>query len=282
MLKIRQITTILLLIVFLCTLCLTVSDLIQQRESTETYDAAMELALSSTAASEPASAPETEPVTVPETEPTEPEITLEEIPIDVSTISDYQSKYLYSLSIASLQATNPNTIGWIYIPYSNINDPLMQGADNDYYLEHTWDDVENNTGAIYMDYRNSDQLTNFNTLIYGHNMANQTMFGPLHKYWDYDYLKGHKFVYIVTQQQAYRYRIFSMREIPDSDIAFNLEFESTEDKLSFLNEAIDGSRFGSYTKLTETDHILTLVTCSNYVPSNRWVVQAYLDGIVAQ
>ncbi len=282
MLNIRRIVTAILLVVFLCALCLTVSDLIQQSESEQTYDAAIELALSSTAASEPASIPETEPVAIPETTVTEPTTILEEIPINVSTVSDRHSKYLYSLNIASLQAATPNTVGWIYIPYSNINYPLMQGTDNDYYLEHTWDDVENNAGSIYMDYRNSRSLTNFNTLIYGHNMANRTMFSNLHNYWEYDFLKSHKYVYISTEAQTYRYRIFSVREIPKTDIAFDLEFESAEDKLAYLEAAIEGSRFGYSPQLTETDHILTLVTCSNYVPFNRWVVQAYMDGIVAQ
>ena len=100
-------------------------------------------------------------------------------------------------------------VGWIQIPGTEIDYPLMQGKDNDFYLNNNWRGAKEYVGSIFLEYRNDPDMTDFNTIVYGHNMANGSMFGSLHRY-QYDaYPEEHPYVYIVTDAGVLRYEVFS-------------------------------------------------------------------------
>ena len=92
---------------------------------------------------------------------------------------DPVAEALRATDLPALQAVNEDVVGWIQIPDTVISYPLMHGENNDLYLDHTWDLKTNAVGAIFMDYRNSGDLSDFNTIIYGHNMLNGSMFAGL-------------------------------------------------------------------------------------------------------
>lgn len=86
--------------------------------------------------------------------------------------------------------------GWILIPNTVISYPLLQGEDNQYYLNHTWKKWTSAVGAIFMDSQNNPNLTDFNTIVYGHRMNNGSMFASLKNYKKQSYWQAHPCVYI--------------------------------------------------------------------------------------
>lgn len=194
-------------------------------------------------------------------------------------LSDSIAEELLAIDLNALQEENPDVLGWFLIPGTNISYPLMQGEDNDYYLNYTWDRQASYRGSVFMECRSDANLLDFNTIIYGHNLLDGTMFSQLHKYKDEDFLREYPYVYIVNENGAYRYRIFAAFEVPTTASAYRLRF-TQEQKHAFLQDSLAQSIHDTGIVPTEEDQILTLSTCTGVIRTNRWVVQAVLEGQV--
>ncbi len=187
---------------------------------------------------------------------------------------------LRDTDIASLCAKNPDVLGWIVIPDSNISFPLVQGSDNEHYLYHTWEGRWSWSGSIYLDCRVSRDLFDFHTIIYGHNMGGGRMFSDLLFYREQSYYEAHPSIYIVTEDFARRYDIFSAYE---SDLAtdktYVIGLNDDASKSAYLARCKANSEIAcSVTPETE-DSVITLSTCTQtgvYDYKTRWVVQATL------
>lgn len=90
-----------------------------------------------------------------------------------------------------LQEENKDIIAWLYCPDTEINYPVVQSKDNEYYLRRLLDGTWNIAGTLFMDYRNAADCSDLHTIIYGHNMKNNTMFGSLPKYSKQEYYEEH-------------------------------------------------------------------------------------------
>ena len=218
--------------------------------------------------------PEPELNTVPEGKPEpEPEVEpKEEEPIQ----TDPYAQALAEADLAALQAVNGDVIGWISIPGTLVSYPLLQGEDNDYYLRHTWNRVKNSVGSIVMEHLVSSDLSDFNTLIYGHDMRNGSMFGSLHQYENMEHWEAHPKVYITTAAGVYQYDIFAAYEAKLDEITYGLQISEPSTKQKFIQHGLDSSVIDTGIIPTEKDRILTLVTCTGRDYSGRWVVQAVL------
>ena len=93
------------------------------------------------------------------------------------------------IDLAALQQQNPDTVGWIELPGTDISYPIMQGASNETYLRHTFNKEYLISGSIFMDFRNNKDYSDFNTIIFGHNMRDGTMFSQLGSYLNDDFLR---------------------------------------------------------------------------------------------
>lgn len=203
--------------------------------------------------------------TVKQPENEEPKEPQEEIPID----------------FASLQAQNPDVYAWIQIPDTNVDYPILQSAtDDSYYLDHTIDGVEGYPGSIYTESLNSKDFTDFNTVIYGHDMKDGSMFKHLHKYEDMSFLMEHQDVIIYTPEQKYVYRIFAAVEYDDRHVMYSYDFNTDAGKQEFLDSIYNVT---SMTKNIRSDinvgiedRILTLATCIGGKPDKRLLVEAVL------
>ena len=98
-------------------------------------------------------------------------------------LEDVGDGYL-QVYFAGLKKVNPDVIAWIQIPALDISYPVVQGKDNYYYLHHMFDGQENKNGSIFVDYHNQPDFLDSNTIVYGHNMKNGSMFGTLDRYQD--------------------------------------------------------------------------------------------------
>lgn len=193
---------------------------------------------------------------------------------------DPHIRSLRELDLKALREINPDVVGWILIPDTPVNYPLMQGQDNDYYLNRTWDRQSNATGSIFLEYLNSPDLTDFNTIVYGHNMNNGSMFASLREYRSQDYWQAHPYVYIRSDSGVYRYEIFSSYLADVDSYTYTLGFSREENKEAFLHNVIQASVIHTGVEPEPTDRVLTLSTCSGNGYSTRWVVHARLKMIL--
>lgn len=177
------------------------------------------------------------------------------------------------IDLEALQAVNHQVIGWIEIPDTGISYPLMQGQDNDYYLNHTWDGTRNSMGAIFLDYRNSVDLDDFNTIIYGHKMNNDSMFGLLHAYKNEGYLAEHPSLFITDRTGKHRYDIFACYETVTAN-TYHRDFSDDREKQVYIDECMCQRWGDNGIRPSVEDRIITLSTCTGNGHATRWVVQA--------
>ena len=183
---------------------------------------------------------------------------------------------LMQIDLDALREINPDVIGWILIPDTQINYPLLRGEDNDYYLNHTWKGQKNSVGSIFLEHQNSADLMDDNTIIYGHNMRDGSMFADLRNYSVKDYWKGNPFIYIITDAGVYRYDVIGAYSADLEGLTFGMEFDDEDSMNNFLRYIRKMSQFDTGIRPEATDRILTLVTCYGKTSETRWVVHGRL------
>lgn len=186
---------------------------------------------------------------------------------------------LRGLDLEALQEVNGEAGGWLRIPGIAISYPLMFGGDNDYYLNHTWKKETSAVGSIFLDCRNNSDFQDFNTLVYGHRMRNESMFGLLAGYKDLEFWEKAPSVYIVDQRGISRYDIFAAYEVSVLERTYRLDLQTDAEKEDFIAFALESSAIDTGLVPTAQDKILTLSTCTGRGHATRWVVQAYLTEL---
>ncbi len=183
------------------------------------------------------------------------------------------------INLAALRKTNPDVIGWIRIPGTKIDFPLMQGEDNDFYLNHTWEKEPNSVGSVFLEHQNSPDLTDYNTIIYGHNMNNGSMFADLELFAIQKFWREYPYVYILTDAGVYRYEIFAFCQAEVESLTYGLNPQRNDTKEKFLNLSLEKAQYDTGIMPALTDRILTLSTCSGANYDYRYVVQARLPMV---
>ncbi len=174
-----------------------------------------------------------------------------------------------------LKSVNEDVVGWIYVDaLPDISYPIVKGKDNQTYLHQTYEKNYNFAGTIFVDYENSGDFSDCNTLVYGHNMKNGSMFGHLKKFREDDKLyKQDKYFWILTPERNYRYEIISAYTTGVNSDTYTL-FKGPGEEFEKYLETIKGySEIKTDdTNLTIKDRIVTLSTCTGN-ESTRFVVQ---------
>ena len=183
---------------------------------------------------------------------------------------------LAQIDLAALQEINPDVIGWIEIPDTELSYPIMQGKDNQYYLNRTWDRKHSSAGSIFMDCNSSAALDQFHAIIYGHRMNDSSMFGTLRNYRDPDFWPEHPSVYVATAEGVYRYDLFSAQEAGITGVVYRLDIQESGLEEEFLQYCTNNAVVNTALELTAEDRYLTLSTCTGYGHATRWVVHGVL------
>lgn len=174
-----------------------------------------------------------------------------------------------------LKSVNEDVVGWIYVDaLPDISYPIVKGKDNQTYLHQTYEKNYNFAGTIFVDYENSGDFNDCNTLVYGHNMKNGSMFGHLKKFREDDKLyKQDKYFWILTPERNYRYEIITAYTTGVNSDTYTL-FKGPGEEFEKYLETIKGySEIQTDdTDLTIKDRIVTLSTCTGN-ESTRFVVQ---------
>ena len=187
--------------------------------------------------------------------------------------------YWPTIDFESLKAINQDFCAWILCPGTNINYPVVHGADNDYYLNHLFTNVSNKAGAIFMDYRNNTDFSNRNTIIYGHHMKNRSMFWTLTNYKQQSFYNNHPVVRIVTEGANYEVQLFAAYVASVDDNAWRVGFTGAEDFDSWVQEARNKSDFQSDIEVVYGDKVVTLSTCTYEFSDARYVVLGKLVAV---
>lgn len=206
-------------------------------------------------------------------EPPEPEIPIEPL--------EERAEYLYQVDLDKLRQTNPDVVGWIAIPGTPLDYPFLMGTDNDYYLNRTWQGMRSAAGAVFMDINCPTDFSSFNTILYGHNMKNATMFGSLKKYRTQEYYEQNPFIYIVDDRGIHRYEIFAALEAEVVRDTFRLDLDTDRKRDAFLNYSASLNVLDTRAEPTHGDSLITLSTCTGKDYDHRWVVQGVLTGTFA-
>lgn len=197
-----------------------------------------------------------------------PEIVLGDNPIDFPT----------------LQAETPDACAWIRIPDTVIDYPVMQSGpetDEDFYLDHDRNGKPKKAGSIYIQKLNSKDFTDRNTLIYGHNMLNGTMFAQLKKYRNREFFDTHRDIYVYTPGHILHYKVLSAFVYDDRHILNSFNFYNDDDYIKFLTDCLDPTSLARQVcddiEVSTTDKIITLSTCTNN-DTERYLVVGVLQS----
>lgn len=184
----------------------------------------------------------------------------------------------------SLRARNPEAYAWITIPGTAIDYPVLQSeTDNTYYLTHTINGVESPEGAIYTESYNSRDFEDPNTVIYGHDMANGSMFQNLLNYQDRSFFDENREVLIYTPDAIRHYRIFAAYLYDDRHLMQSFNFADKVSYRQYLESIFAvremGACIDTEQEVTGDDKIITMSTCYGTQADKRYLVQAVLVSI---
>ena len=188
----------------------------------------------------------------------------------------YAKLGINSVSISELRKTNENIVSWLTVDGTNINYPIVKGSDNSFYLNH---DINGNmklSGWTFMDYRNSIDMSDDNTVFYGHNLANKTAFGSLTNVFKEDWLENsNHYIVVLTEEGKFVYEVFSIYTIDPEVYYLQNDFNNKDDFSIFVSTLKSRSNYDFGVEVGKEDKIITLSTCTDD-NKNRNVVHAKL------
>ncbi len=174
----------------------------------------------------------------------------------------------------ALHESNPEVLGWITVPNTNIDYAAALTADNEKYLHTTLSGEESKSGAIFFDYRTDGSLSGRHLILYGHNMRAGTMFHDLNSYKHKGFFENNRRITLWAGSEKREYEVYAAY-IATEDIYFiRMYFKDDAYFLDYMTGLQALSKFSTDVELTAADQILTLVTCTYEEENARFVVQA--------
>ena len=238
------------------------------------------------ATASPVAAADMTPTPVAEAEATaapteEPTATPTATPIQVGT-SVVEDAARITVDFGYLEQTNPDIRGWLYQEGTEINYPVMQHTDNEYYLTHLFDGKTNKSGCIFMDCGNSYYFGDIITYLYGHNRNDGTMFASLPNYMSQEYWEEHPTMLLITPYENYQVQIFACtrRSLETEEDWRMKQFDSRVDFEAAVADILEESGIDTGIVPEWGDQLLALGTCTNEVHIERYLVYAVLRPIV--
>lgn len=170
--------------------------------------------------------------------------------------------------VRRLSAEHSNSVAWLYIPDTNINYPVMQSGDNEYYTRRAADGSYLYAGSLFMDYRCSSDFSDFNSVIYGHNMGNGTMFADIPNYENEEYFMEHSYGWLTTDDNVQLIDFFAVARTVDTSGLYLADstFEKWDSQLR------NCASIYKEIEVTESDHLLMLSTCTGAEGSSRTIL----------
>lgn len=187
--------------------------------------------------------------------------------VDTSAPKQHTDRYSKLLDI------NKDIVGWIKIPGTKIDYPVVQADNNQFYLNHNINKEVSSHGSIFMDYR-SLYDEKLNMVIYGHNMKDGSMFAGLSQYKKADFYKNNPYIEYDSLGEVMKWQIFSVYIYNTDNENFKVYFKDSKEHSQYLDEIINQSIYDTGIVVTKDDKILTLMTCSYERNDSRLIIYA--------
>ena len=227
-------------------------------------------------------APDLQPsnyLTIPPTVNTEPPSQAAVYATESPTAPEPKERENNPVDFEGLMQFNPEVYSWIYIPDTSISLPVCQSKEDDnFYLSHDVYKDYSFPGAIYSQSMNKTDYSDRVTVLYGHNMANGTMFGNLHMFSDEDFFNSHPYFYVFTKDRKLTYEVISAHPYDSRHIMYSYDFSKDDVFKSWLDNALKphASFYNARpVNLDLNSKILVLSTCANS-SDGRYLVQGVL------
>lgn len=205
---------------------------------------------------------------------------LDNIEIDTSQVTEDKTERM--LQVEELKKENEDIIGWLEIPNTNINFPVMQATDNQYYMTHTYKKEDSKDGSIFLDKDYNWDLPSSNLLMYGHNNKNGNMFQGLLEYQEESYYKEHPTIKFTTTKEdceyeiisAFKSRVYYKSEKNVFRYYYFINAESEEEYNNYVEESKKASLYDTGKTANYGDQLLTLSTCEYSQEDGRFAIVA--------
>ena len=173
---------------------------------------------------------------------------------------------------------NSDVVGWLYCEDTVINYPIVQGPDNNYYLDKLLNKTFNICGTLFIDYRNNRDFSHYQNILYGHKMKNGSMFGSIPGYKKQEYYEEHPVMYLMTPEQDYKVVLIAGYVVPSNASAYMIA-ENEEERDMLIEKARAKSTFQADVEILETDRLLTMSTCVTDYQSARYMLLGVMREI---
>jgi sortase B len=178
-----------------------------------------------------------------------------------------------AMDFASLRAQNDEIVAWVTIDGTKIDYPVVQTTDNKYYLTHTAEKKSASQGAVFMDFRNNRELSDFYTILYGHNLRSGRMFGELVRFKEKDFFDSHRTGTLHTPNKTYKLEIIACSVTKDTSEYYRYAFASPAEREAHLTMIRNTATHMASAKIDpQTDRLVALSTCSYEYGNARTVV----------
>lgn len=206
--------------------------------------------------------------------------------IDLADIPEEPEKEPgFKIDFEELKKINDDIVGWIVIEDTQVNYPIVQGKNNSYYLNHSYDKNWSAYGSIFMDAESSNDFSDYNTFIYGHHTKNGSMFGEIYKYMDINFYNQHPSFYLYTPTANYKVEVFSAYIADTESDSYKQQFSNIESYKDYLKLIRSKSKYDTQVVVNyDEDKIITLYSCSheyNRNKNDRYYIHGILNKISA-
>jgi len=186
-----------------------------------------------------------------------------------------------SLTFAQLREINPDVFGWLTVYGTNIDYPLVQGEDNVTYVNTSVTGESLLSGSIFLDHRNRQDLSDFNSIIYGHHMDRQVMFGEIGEFSDEAYFEEHRYGNLYVDEQDYGIEFFAFLQVDayDSRI-YTPAIEGETDRQGYLGYLLVKAKYTRPVSVGPSDHLILLSTCTSDATNGRHILVGKLSTTV--
>lgn len=184
-------------------------------------------------------------------------------PLETNLYKIYGNKSISEINFNELKLVNSEVKAWLIVDGTNINYPVVQAVDNDYYLMRNIYKKKTSHGWPFIDYRNDSTMSDDNTIFYGHNLLNKTAFGSVSNLFTKEWLNNssHK-ILVLTESKIYTYEIFSIYYSDPNSYYLQTSFTSDNSRLTFYNNLKSKSSVELNVEVSAKDKIITLSTCT--------------------
>lgn len=190
---------------------------------------------------------------------------------------EVREPYVAPVDFETLAQINPDVIGWIRIPDTGVDYPVVWTDNNETYLSKSFEGEASRAGAIYLDFESEPDFSGRHNIIYGHHMRDGSMFAEIVNYKDEEYLKAHPDIYIYTPDREIHLKVMAALYTDASGIRRKTKFADDESFQAYVDQMTEGCLFRQLPE-EPVETLYSLVTCSYEFDDARTILYAYEAG----